>query len=99
MASKAQWKTETHTFKYPVIVDDTTYTTITLREPDVDALEKIEALGVTDGSEPTLSQLRGTIAAVADLPNEVIGKIHRDDFLVLGEMIAPLLAGELALGD
>lgn len=88
------WKTKTHVLKFPVTLGDKTYAAVTLREPDVDALEVIEELGIEEGKRPTIRQARGLIAALADVPTEALGKMHKDDLAELGEMVAPLLEGE-----
>lgn len=88
------WKTVTHTLAYPVMIGDKRTSAVTLREPDVDALEAIEELGIEEGGQPKISQLRGMIAAMSDVSNEVIGKMHRDDLTGLGELLVPLLGEE-----
>lgn len=91
MANQAQWKTETLVLKYLVTIDDKTYSSITVREPDVEALEKIEELGVVEGAKTTIRQTRGMIAALADVPEAVILKLHRFDLMAVGELLAPLV--------
>lgn len=88
------WKKATHVLKYPVTVDGKEHVTVTMREPDVDALEAIEDLGIEENRNPTIKQVRGMITALADMPSAVIGKLHRDDLTALGELLAPLLDGE-----
>lgn len=90
------WKKSTHVLKYPVTVDGKEHAAVTLREPDVDALEAIEELGISESGNPTIKQMRGMIVALADVPSAVIGKLHRDDLASLGELLAPLLDGEEA---
>lgn len=87
------FRTATHTLTGPIDHEEKTYGAITVREPDVDALEEIEELGIEEGKKPTLRQLRGIISALADAPHEVIGKLHRDDFTALVELTVPLLGG------
>ncbi|TCQ79566.1 tail assembly chaperone E/41/14-like protein [Ochrobactrum sp. BH3] len=88
------WKTATHVLKHPVTIGDKTTSSVTLREPDVAALEIIGDLGLSAGAETTVRQMRGLIEALADVTPEVIGKIHRSDFAALGEILGPLLVGE-----
>jgi hypothetical protein len=87
------WKTTVHVLKYPVTLADKQFAAVTLREPDVDALEAIDELGIVEGVTPNIRQLRGIIVALADAPNEVIGKLHKDDLTALGELCVPLLEG------
>ncbi len=91
------WKTSTVTLTHPVPLDAagaTTLSKITFREPDVDALEAIEELGLKAGVRPTVKQLRGMIVALGDASDEIVGKLHRDDLGALGEAVIPLLGGE-----
>ena len=87
------FRTATHTLTGPIDYEEKNYSAITVREPDVDALGKIEELGIQEGERLTLLQLRGVISALADVPSGVIGKLHRDDFSALVELIGPLLHG------
>lgn len=88
------WKTATHILTHPVTIGEKTISSVTLREPDVVALETIDSLGLSTGAETTVKQMRGLIEALADVSPEVIGKIHRSDFVALGEILGPLLVGE-----
>lgn len=88
------WKMKTVSLTHPIENGEGTVREITLREPDVDALEQIEDLKLEEGKRPTTRQLRGVIAALADVSNEVVGKVHRDDLGALGEAVVPLLADE-----
>ncbi len=88
------WKTATHVLSHPVVMGEKTISSVTLREPDVEALEVVGDLGLSAGTEVTVRQMRGLIEALADVPSEVIGKLHRVDFAALGEIIGPLLSSE-----
>lgn len=85
------WQSKTHVLKFPVIIEGKTIAAITLREPDVDALEKIDGLGLKEGVPPNVKQVRGIIEALADQPGIVIGKLNKADFQALGELAVPLL--------
>lgn len=85
------FRTETYHLRFPIVDDGALHTTITLREPDVDALEKIDDLDLVEGGRPKIRQMRSMIAAVADVSDAVIGKLHRNDMIALGELLAPLL--------
>jgi len=89
------WPTFTHPLKFPVpaIEGRDQVKEVTLREPDVDALEAIEAAGFEEGKKPTLKQVRVIITALSGLDDAIIGKLHRDDFTALGAHIVPLLVG------
>ena len=89
---------KTHTLANAVTVDGKIYTAITLREPDVDAREAIDDLGIEPGKPVRVRQMRGVIAALADCPDAVIGKIGKADFRALSEMVVPLLADETESG-
>lgn len=89
-----EWKTVTHRLKYPVVVNGERIEQITLREPDVEALEKIDDLGIEEGKELKVRQLRGIIEAIGDAPDGAIGKLHRADIEALGNLAVPLLVGQ-----
>ena len=87
------WKSVRYPLKHPVTIGEKTYSAINLREPDVDALEKIDSLGIDDDKDKKLGvkDLRVMISALADVPDAVIGKLHKDDFLALAEEVTPLV--------
>mgnify|MGYP001106100179 CR=1 FL=1 len=85
------WKTVTHKLKFPIEFDGEKIEKITLREPDVEALEQIDELDIQPGKPIRVRQMRGMIAALGDAPDAALGKLHRDDLVALGELIAPLL--------
>lgn len=85
------WKAEAHPLKHPITFGEKTYTAVTLREPDADALEAIDDLGIVEGQRARIGQLKGLLCALADVPPEVIGKLHRDDFVDLQGIAIPLL--------
>lgn len=92
----AEWKTETVTLTHPIPAgegSDQKITSITLFEPDVEALEKIEDLNFKEGEKLTVKQIRGAIAALSRLDDDVIRKLHRDDFNALGNAFPPLFSG------
>ena len=85
------WKTVTHKLKFPIEFDGEKIEKITLRAPDVEALEQIDELDIQPGKPIRVRQMRGMIAALGDAPDAALGKLHRDDLVALGELIAPLL--------
>jgi hypothetical protein len=88
------WKTQTHTLAHPIKVGDREIKTVTMREPDIDALEAIEELDIEQGKPLKVKHMRGIIVALSDLTHEEAGKLHRDDLAGLGEFIAPLLGDQ-----
>ena len=63
-----------------------------LREPDIDGLEKIDDLGLTEGAPIKVSQIRAIIAILSGLPDETVKKFYKRDFAAVGEKLLPLLA-------
>lgn len=89
-----EWKTATHRLKFPIEFDGEKIEKITLREPDVEALEKIDDLEIEPGKNLRVRQIRGIIAALGDVPADALGKMHKSDLEALGALIAPLLEGQ-----
>ena len=83
--------TVSHTLKHPIEVEGKTLTSITLHEPDVDDLERIDDLSIEPGVRIKVRQLRGMIEILGDLPPEAVGKVHRDDFVKVTALVVPLL--------
>lgn len=90
------WKEVTYTLKFPVSLGNgTSVTSITFREPNGEALEAIDALGMEPGSNPTTSQGLGVIRALSGTQKEVTNKLHIKDIAGMMEVITPLLEGVL----
>lgn len=88
------WPEIRHPLLHPVPVEGTEkLREIVLREPDVEALERIDALNLKPGEALSISQLRAVIAALSNQPDATIKKLHQADFRALGEKAAPLLEG------
>lgn len=85
------WKTVTHKLKFPLEFDGEKIEKITLREPDVEALEQIDELDIQPGKPIRVRQMRGMIEALSDVPGDALKKMHSDDLTALGELLAPLL--------
>lgn len=86
------WQEVTHPLKFPVKIGDAEpIASISLYEPDVEALEAIDALGLKEGEQMTVAQLRGIVVALSRQPEAVIKKLHARDFKALGEEAVPLL--------
>lgn len=86
-----EWKSITHTLSHPVTVGERSYSTVTLREPNVAAIEMVEESGLKAGVEPTNKQLRIAIMALSGLPAEVVREFHKDDFAEVVAAAIPLL--------
>lgn len=97
----ATWKSSTHKLAFPFEIgegeDRRKVTSITLREPDVEALEIIDELGIKppdEGEEmPDMSikDMRILMSALSDEPADVLKKLHLKDFMALGDLVGPLL--------
>lgn len=93
------WKTVTHPLIHTINISGKSFDRITLREPDVDALEAIEDLGLKEGEPMGIKALRGVVVALSDFDNATVGKMHRADLMAIGEIIAPLLSGSETEGE
>lgn len=89
-----EFMTKTVSLAYPIKIEGRTIREITFREPDIEMLEQIEELGVTEGQRPTIRQLKGLFVALGDQPAEIVGKVHRNDLVVLSEAAVPFLVAE-----
>lgn len=87
------WKLKAIPLQHPISVGENTVAAVVLRDPDLNALEAIDELGLQENVSPTVSQLRGIVVALSDQPDEIVGKLHRDDFATITEEIAPFLSG------
>jgi len=92
-----EWPEVRHTLRFP-IPGDPPIKEIVLREPDLEALERIEEAGLNfDPGKPdkglTIRQLRPIIAALSGLPDDRLKRMHVKDVLALSELMAPLLDG------
>jgi hypothetical protein len=95
VAAAPVWKEIRHPLTHPIPDPETgeMITEIVMREPDVEALERIDGLGMEEGKRMKVSQIRGLIAALSGLPDATIGKMHKNDFAAIGEEAVPLLEG------
>lgn len=90
--SKPMWAEVKLTLSHPIETAEGMLSEITLREPDVEALERIDDLAMTEGQRLRVAQVRGIIAALSGQPDDVIKKLHKGDFAAIGEAAVPLLA-------
>lgn len=96
VAATQKWKEVRYALVYPVEGEDGLLTEIVLREPDVEALERIDDISLAEGHKIKIAQLRAIIAALSRLPDETVKKLHKEDFTALGELAVPLLDMEEA---
>lgn len=61
----SDWRRLSYALIHPVSVGDRTVSTLILKEPDVEALEQIDELGLGDGDPTSVAKVR---AALEDLP-------------------------------
>ncbi|MCR6673222.1 hypothetical protein [Devosia ginsengisoli] len=97
-ASTPVWAEKPHTLKFPVPVDGgDPITVVIIYEPDSEALERIEALNMQPGVNPTVAQTRGVVEAMSRLPDGALKKAHFSDIKALGGIAGPFL--EAAVQD
>jgi hypothetical protein len=70
------------------------FDSLTFREPNGEALEAIENLGIEPGSAPTIGQTMGIISALSGLHIDDIRKLNHRDIKAASEVMVPLLSGE-----
>jgi hypothetical protein len=87
-----KWSEISVPLKHPLIAGDQTITAVTLREPDLEALEKIDDLGLAEDGKPNMRQTRGLIEALSGLDGEIVKKLNRNDVLAIVEAMSPLLS-------
>ena len=91
----ANWKTHSLPLAYPITVgegpDAKKIEAIVLREPDLEALEKLDEGGVLDGAGMSIKQVRLCLEAMSDVPAEAIRKMHASDAMKAAEALGPLL--------
>ncbi len=82
--------------KHPLIFPVGDLKELTFREPNGEALEAIEDLGVEDGKAPTVRQTIGIISALSGVPVETIRKFNQRDIEGAANACVPLLGAEPA---
>lgn len=93
ISQMAEWKSKTIQLLHPIKVGELSLTEVTLREPDLEAMEKIEEIGFEEGVQPTVKQVRLAIEALSGLETDKVKRLHKDDFAAVGAEVAPLLNG------
>lgn len=91
----AKWNEITIPLLHPITFGDRTYSAITLREPDLEALEMLEDAKITPGSV-SIKQTGLMVKALSGVPDEVLKRLHTHDVSTLVEAMVPLLGGETA---
>lgn len=93
----AEWKTRTYTLKHPVTIGEgeatQTIREIVMREPDVEALERIQEAGGLDPEKDTMpiKTVVVIVSALSGIPESSIRKMHVSDFTGVAEDFGPLL--------
>lgn len=88
------WGKLKYTLLFPVsIPNHPTITEIVFSEPNGEALELIDALGIEDGKDPTVTQALGLLRALSGQPKAVTDKMHMRDIAGASKAISPLLEG------
>lgn len=64
---------------------------ITLREPDAEMMEKIEALGIEDETKLKTRQSREIIALLSGVSPDALKRLNLRDLASLGAALGPLL--------
>ncbi len=86
------WPETTVTLLHPVTgPDGEQIASLTFREPDVEALEKIEDIDAKEGEKIKVRHLRVIAAALSRQPDDVIRKINARDFGKVSEALVPFL--------
>lgn len=78
----------------PVVIDGTPLDEITIRPPSVDGFVALLKIGEIEGE---IEAAKATLAVLAELPVEAIGKIDVRDFTELNEAAAPMIEEAFAL--
>lgn len=78
----------------PVTLDGEEIEQITLRPPSVDGFVELLKVGEI---EDEIDAAKATLAVLAEVPVEVIGKIDVRDFTELNEAAAPMIEATLAV--
>lgn len=93
-AAPAKWVTITVKLTFPITFGEETISSITLREPNIGAVEELDALSLKEGEAPTVEQSRKMIAILSGVSAEALKQAHTKDFAALVEAVTPLLEGE-----
>lgn len=86
-----EWKSTEVKLKHPIEYNAKLVTKITVREPSVDVMEQLEALGIGADGKTTMAQVRGMVCAFSGEDAELIKKLHIKDFTEVGEACAPFM--------
>jgi hypothetical protein len=91
----ADWRTHTHTLSRPVKLDGGTITVVTLREPDAEALEKIEETGIF--KEPPKAKSKAKAADAPEEPNDDAPEALKMSIRQTRQMVEALIDGDPAI--
>ncbi len=93
-----EWPSISVTLNYPVdIPGHGKPKKLVFREPDVEALERIEALNLKEGAQVKLFEVRAIAEALAGFPEGSLKKLNHRDIKKVSEEVAPFF--QVALGD
>lgn len=86
-----QWVEKTVPLIHPIDGPEGKIESLTFREPDVEALERIEELDIQKGDRIKVRHLRVIAAALSRQPDDLIRRVHASDFEKVTEAIVPFL--------
>lgn len=95
-----EWKTETYDLLYPldqkrVGEGEEPVTSYTIAEPDLDQMERIEAIGLEDDdSVLKTAALRQMIVIMTEMTEGQVKRLHFKDVERIGDQIEPFMAQE-----
>ena len=76
----ADWKKVTVSLTHPIMTEDGEIKSLTLLEPNVEALEEIDELELSTDKNPSIRQLRRIIEILGNLPDGAAKSMSRTDF-------------------
>lgn len=95
-AGPRAWGTVTYPLIHPIPVDGgLKLMEIVFSEPNGEALEAIDELGMDEGKSPTIKQTLGLIRALSGQPKAITDKMHALDIKGASEAVGPLLQGAM----
>lgn len=95
--SAVAWGEARYTLLFPIPVEGgAQISELVFREPDGEALEAIDELGIKEGPDekPTMKQINALLSIMSGQPIEIIRKMNKRDIMGASEKFAPLLEDE-----
>lgn len=93
--NSTEWGVNSVPLEFPVKLGDQTISEITLREPNGEALEAIDDLGLKEGEAPSMRQTLALIRILSGVGKSVTDKMHARDIAKVGEALGPLLVAAM----